>query len=673
MTARTRRAAAPPAFVALLALGCLVTPPAATAQGQVRLDVVAQSTWVAPDGTFVLELQPEGDVPADAELALSLHQRVTARSAFVVALDGDVGSVLAARTAIPLDEVPRGPGGTAVLTLPIHDGSMPGGDRVRLSAPGVYPVRAELRTPTGEVLSGLTTFLVRVPATLDGPQLAAALVVPVAAPPALQPDGTTALDPADRADLTVVAGALAARPEVPLTVQPVPETLEALRGATESIDAAVLAELAASLTGRQLLAGTYVSLDLTAWLDRERADEVVRQLQVGADVIVDVLEVRPDGRTWIGRPDLSPSSLLALAGAGVDQVVVPEEALSPVDRPLTLAEPFEVALAPGQTMRAAAADRGLAEHVPTKAQPSIDPVLSAQHVLADLAMLYFDSPSLPTGVVLDPPADWDPGGGFLSTLLGGLVGHPLVEPRTLDQLFREVPPAETSSGEPLVRTLEPVPPEPLGAFPAELDRTRAEVEAYGSMTSVADPLLASLRQRLLVTPAASFTGGQRRAYLVAVQEAIRAELSGVALPPEETVTLTARDAEIPLTITSSLDRPLEVRLSIEGDKLDFPDGNSQVVLLEQEKTTVLFAVEARASGTFTVDVRLDSPDGALTVDTTRVTVRSTAVSNLGLVLSIGAAVFLATWWVLHHRKTRRPRPRHARGRPQTPRRPHARV
>ena len=63
----------------------------------------------------------------------------------------------------------------------------------------------------------------------------------------------------------------------------------------------------------------------------------------------------------------------------------------------------------------------------------------------------------------------------------------------------------------------------------------------------------------------------------------------------------------------------------------------------------------RASGSFPVDVIIESIDGTLPVDTGRITVRSTAISGLGIVLSIGAGLFLLAWWGSHFRKVRRAR------------------
>ena len=56
-----------------------------------------------------------------------------------------------------------------------------------------------------------------------------------------------------------------------------------------------------------------------------------------------------------------------------------------------------------------------------------------------------------------------------------------------------------------------------------------------------------------------------------------------------------------------------------------------------------------------------TPDGQVILTTTRYTVRSTAVSGVGIVLSVGAGLFLAAWWGRHWYRNR-VRARHARPR-----------
>jgi hypothetical protein len=66
-------------------------------------------------------------------------------------------------------------------------------------------------------------------------------------------------------------------------------------------------------------------------------------------------------------------------------------------------------------------------------------------------------------------------------------------------------------------------------------------------------------------------------------------------------------------------------------------------------------VQARTSGAFPLRVRLLSPDGSLTLVQSRFTVRSTAASGVGIVLSTGAGGFLLLWWARHLVRGRRNR------------------
>ena len=72
-------------------------------------------------------------------------------------------------------------------------------------------------------------------------------------------------------------------------------------------------------------------------------------------------------------------------------------------------------------------------------------------------------------------------------------------------------------------------------------------------------------------------------------------------------------------------------------------------------TTQAIPVKARTSGAFQLTVRLRSPDGQLSLGATRFTVTSTVASGVGLLLSIGAGLFLALWWGSHWRTVRRAR------------------
>ena len=53
-------------------------------------------------------------------------------------------------------------------------------------------------------------------------------------------------------------------------------------------------------------------------------------------------------------------------------------------------------------------------------------------------------------------------------------------------------------------------------------------------------------------------------------------------------------------------------------------------------------------------MRITTPEGDIAVaPTTELTVHATTLSGFGVVLTVGALLVLATWWVRHIRRTRR--------------------
>jgi hypothetical protein len=122
------------------------------------------------------------------------------------------------------------------------------------------------------------------------------------------------------------------------------------------------------------------------------------------------------------------------------------------------------------------------------------------------------------------------------------------------------------------------------------------------------------------------------------------------------VTLTARKANVPLSFVNQTARPVRVRVELASEKLLFPAGSVQLLDLPPGESTEQFAVEARASGTFTMTVSLSSADGTLRLGApARVSVRSAVFSGAGAALTVGALCFLALWWGNHFRRTRRAR------------------
>lgn len=630
------------------------SPKAAPAGGEDRVRLKSQTPWVAPGQELVLRLAvTTRRPPPDVEVAVAVYRRVTSRSDFNKTLEGRPRTAPLNVTSTPLSELSTDPGGAVVVRLPVQDAAKPAEwPRLRLGDEGVYPVRVELREAGGGAsLNEFVTHLVYAnPPPQGGRPLGVALVLPAHADPALQPDGRRELPLPAAESLADLARSLAAHPGVPLTLAPTPETLQALATSPRPADGQTLKELASALTGRQVAAGTFVPVSLPALIAAGLDSEAVAQLDRGTEVIERTLGLRPDPATWLTDGPIDGAAVQRLRQQRSDRLVIPEPALEPTDLPITLAQPFELDARAVRRPVALAADGGLAADF----EGSDDPVLAAHRLLADLAIVYFDRPGRPRSVVAAAPRTWRPTAAFLEALLSGLTTSPILTGTTIDSAF-DTPAATTPSGAALVRRLAPPAPGP-GTAPAGTARdARRRIESFSTMLAPENPLDEKLEELLLVSEGADVRPRQRMAYLEALESAIVGQLQMINVPSSRSVTLTARTGEIPVTILNKTDYPVRLRVQMVSDKLEFPSGAVRDLDLSRRNTTERFSVQARASGSFPLRVNLVSPDGALVLGRSRLTVRSTAASGVGVVLSAGAGLFLLVWWGRHQLRGRHSR------------------
>ena len=177
-------------------------------------------------------------------------------------------------------------------------------------------------------------------------------------------------------------------------------------------------------------------------------------------------------------------------------------------------------------------------------------------------------------------------------------------------------------------------------------------------------MYALLDEQLLTANSADLRSSRQRTYVSGVDKILDHELSRIQTPAGS-IRLTARSGEIPVTFRNGTGYPVHVVVTVRSDKLEFPGGAAaghpanevtRKLDLLRRNETARFAVQTRASGAFPLLVTMQSPDGSLIVSHTQITVRSTAASGVGLLLSAAAGLFLLIWWgrhVLHGRRARR--------------------
>ena len=628
--------------------------PIAQAATAGHIVLASQSAWVTGGGAFDLAAHVTGvSDPSDLEVAVIVHPALTSRSDFQRSVDGKVsGSALgiAARALTELDPAHKG---EVRSTLPVQDQSQQRDDsRLQLRKPGVYPVEVELReSGGGKVADRFVTHLVYLPTTLQGPKLGVAWVAPMHAAPALEPGGGRKLSDASSASLAALAAAIDRFPTLPLTLHPTPETLEGLATSPRPADAETLKAFVRQAQAHQVLAGTYVPVSPPAYGTDDQT-ELAAQLNHGTDVIADLLKVRPETRTQVNDDGLDDASVGHLQDLQVDRVLIRAASLALSEQRLTPAQPFQLAGRPGRRLTTLAADTGLSSRFDEK-----DPVLGAHHLLADLAMAYFEFPANTRGVVALPSPAWRPSTAFLDAFLPGLANNPVLEPMTLDQVFDDIPAATTARRVPLVRRLSTTAPKPVG-LASNLRTVRKRLDDFGGLVDPGTPQFVNLDEGLLVGQSIDLRASQRRSYTTMVDNRIDKQLSLIRVPASRSITLTAREGEIPVTVLNETGYPVHVQVRLSSDQLRFPgDARAAVQSLDltHRNTTARFRVQARTSGSFPIRIELVSPDGQLTVGTSRVVVRSTAASGVGIVLSVSAACFLLVWWARHAMRARRPR------------------
>src|SRR5579875_1050922 len=636
--------------------------------GPDRLTLLSQPAWVGPGpSVFRLQIGVQASDPAREDIEVIVYGSLTTRSAFDAALQGDIyGAPYDVTGPVPLKSLVPDPRGGFDIDLPVDQ---PGGG-LPLTTTAVHPVQVFLEQGGVRMGQPLTTFLVYVDKYAKGlKRLQVGLVLPFSAPVPFSPSGVPGPVPAPAAaDLEGDAYDLV-RWRVPVTLLAGAPTVQSLASGGAAAAAAVAHLRAALQAGDQLLPAPALPLDVQAMVESGLQADLSAELTAGARELGQLVGTVPALTSWASARPLAPATVAALVAMGVRQFVRPPQGLSELpaaDSKLTFARPAVLSIA-GKRALVVGVDAELSARCSERAA-TVDPVLVASQVVAELAMVDLESPSDQRGVVVQPyPGPLSP--QFLAVLLSGLEGNPLLQPVPVAQLFAQVPVATNGPG-PLVQTV---------AAPSSAVQPLAGTEGLGDAQSVLSAdgqvygarsvLVRSLSQRLALSLSSIYGGGQRAALIGAVQRAAQAALLELRLPSEASITLTARSAKLPLALASGAPSPAHVRLGLRSDLLSFvatrfAEGSCRPVnpgaelcdlVLSQPTTTLQVPVVARASGTFPLYLVLSTPDGARVIARGEVSVRSTAISQVGLVLMVVAALFLAVWWARNARHGRRAR------------------
>jgi hypothetical protein len=622
---------APAAFVALASIGA-GTAGAVPRQATPSIELVDQTTWVQSGDRFEVSARVAG-APPGAALRLVVHDRLESRSGFRDTLAGDLGGV---EQMLPAEPLAASSAGTGTFS----SGFTVGGDGQGLEGRGAYPVEVQLIDPQANLLATpVVTYLAYLgPETSSFVPLAVAVIVDVGGPPILQPDGsvrpsaTTVQRAQERANL------VAAARDVPFTLAPQPETLDGLADADGAGRAAV-DSLVEATGDRPVLARPYTDVDLEALQESGLTTEGDEQVNAGTAAILYRFGRESVPGIWLSGPTFGSDGANEATGLGFDRAVVPPSAVE------TSAAPDAPVRLDDGGLRAMVSDPELAAHL-----RGDDAVVDAQRFLAELTIMWFERPAIPRAVVVRVPGDADIEPTTVARALEGLTEGQAVQAATLDEVF-EVP--ADPSGPTTVSLVPHEVTDELSSIAAPLRRARRGVSGVAGTVASADG--GSLTRSLLLATGTATPEAQRPAYVERVNTELGSLSGAVVLPDQFRITLTSRTSTIPVNITNTLNQPLNVRIEFDSGQLEFLDGDIVTRELPPGVTRLDVRVRALTSGAFPMGITVRSPDSSIELDRTTFDIRSTAVTGVGFVLSIGAGLFLAVWWARHWRSSRRSR------------------
>ena len=413
--------------------------------------VEAQSPWVMSGQTFHLRLKVTAADAATDKIQVEAFSRLTTRSSFENALAGRPGgTVKYPPVVVPLSQLPPDPSGGYDIDIPVNrsgsatprgPGSFPSLSAVGDS--GIFPLQVGVYSGAG-VLEGrpVTTFLVyaAAPGSASGlPKLNVALIVPVAAPPTVGSRGEIgAVTPSESARIQQLVTALQGHQDVPVSLAASPQTLDVLQAGSPT-DRSVVASLQGlRASADEVLPATYARVSMGDLLGSGLPGELSAQFGVGASTLAKVFGPGSTGSTWVFDGALDQASAGAVLARGVSRLIVPDGDLSALPlaaRQTTFALPTRLTgVTRGIGPEVYAADAVLTNDF----NGSGGPVLAADHMLAELAMIQLETPGIDRGVAVVPPHRWNADPVFVGTLLAGLSGHPLLQGVTATGLFSAV-------------------------------------------------------------------------------------------------------------------------------------------------------------------------------------------------------------------------------------------
>lgn len=709
---RTLRLSLALLVVASLTVG--VPAPSATAQGinsTTRLVLVSQPVWYGPDDTLRVRLRVENQTSLTMDgfqIVAGVNARVQTRSDLHLSFDATPGFE---QTRIPFtfeERVPAFSKKTVSLNAPISDFPT----LAAATEGGVYPASFSLLDSAGvTILSSVSTPFIVYPNRPEVP-LGVVAVLPLNGVPARAPDGAFTLAESGRMELGAairspgwLSGWIEALDEA--TDEPPPperrrgrrgrqapppdggppplkisvaatgrlveeiadlrdgyrledgsETDEAVRTAADRFIRRL-----GSILGRPQVQGIlapYSFPDLPALVRNLPPQHTQEQLLESRAVFEQALGLTLDGE-WLFPPAgrLDEDSLEALQLAGyANKTFFSEETVETPDDPALAGcpetSPSFTCPVSVETIHGAArgfvADAGINNQLAQLQEEGGDR-LAIQRLFAETAQIHEELPGTEGRVVqMTIPSLWQPAPRLSRLLLRGLRGAPWLTSLTAEEGLK----TENSAKRSIVEEAPAIQNTPDTSYFDSIEDAGELVESFATAVSPTSDRLLRLRRNVLVAESRSWwralEGGL--AYSEGAEAEVVDQLSQISLGGVQDLTLTSREGQLQLVLINEGIHPVRVQIRFVTPNLILQDDTIEETF-ESGSTPLNIEAIARTSGTFPVNVLVETVDGEYQIAEREIVVRSTSLNQIALGLTVGALLFLLLFYTSRAIKRRR--------------------
>jgi hypothetical protein len=257
---------------------------------------------------------------------------------------------------------------------------------------------------------------------------------------------------------------------------------------------------------------------------------------------------------------------------------------------------------------------------------------------------------------------------MIATLLTDLSNNPFVQGVTTAGLFQTLPtPAAchggckltSSSGSSGSSGSSNTSGLPVSGIRTQRNRIAGLASAIPAASAITQTLSHQFTDLVLASEAETLKPSQQSSVIHNTAAALNAQLSQVSVSGDQSITLTSRNAQIPVSIASRAPYPITGTLTLTSDELLFANGTrrlSMSVPLNSANTTRYISVQSRTSGESKLEITFSTPADGMVITNGVISVRSSATSVVGVVLSLAAVAVLLAWWLrtsFRRRKRRR--------------------